>query len=131
MSRFDPSRDPMLGEVLRRMGPKPVAARQLDALAALIRADAAPLLEARRRDVHGFAEYVAHWAGALVPLSVLTALAAGLCLAWVAHQQQTSANTAVERAAVLGAATGGSPSSDLLDLVTVVDVPAAPAGARR
>ena len=131
MSRFDPSRDPMLGEVLRRMSPKPIAAKQLEALAERVRADAAPLLEARRREANGFADYVAHWAGALVPLSVLTALAAGLCLAWMSHQQDVSVDASLERAALLGAATHGATSADLIDLATKVDVPSTTSPARR
>lgn len=126
MSRFDPSRDPMLGEVLRRMSPRPVAAKHLERLAARIRAEAAPLLDARRRDADGFSDYFSHWAGALVPLSMLTALAAGLCLAWLTHQQQVSMDSSLERAALLGAATNGATSADLIDLATVVDVPATP-----
>lgn len=129
MTRFDPSRDPLLGEVLRRVSAQPVPAKQLEALAARIREDAAPLLEARRRDAHGWSDYVAHWAGALVPLGVLTALAAGLCLAWLTRQQAAT-DVALERAALLGAATNRSTSADLLDLATVGPLTPAPKGRR-
>ena len=130
MTRFDPSRDPLLGEVLRRMDPKPAGPRQLDQLTARIEDEAAPLLS-RRRDALGWSEYVAHWAGTLVPLGVMTALAAGLCLAWLAHQQRSSVDRAVERAALLGVATGGAASGDLIELATRDTPPPSPSRPRR
>ena len=131
MSRFDPTRDPMLGEVLRRMDPKATAAKRLAGLAERIAAEAGPLLDARRRERAGWSDYVAHWAGALVPIGVVTALAAGLCLAWLARQQRMSTDRVVERAALLGVATGGTQSGDLVELATTVDVPPPASPSRR
>jgi hypothetical protein len=95
---------------------------QLAALSGRILAAAAPILrerEARNRTVWDYAE---RWSGTLLPLGMLTAVAAAMCLFVLSAQREpTIAPAPGPRVALLGAATNRMSSQKLIDLVVSVD----------
>lgn len=126
-------RDRQLGDLMkeadREFAETPA---QLAALSGRIRAAAAPMLgerEARNRTVWDYAE---RWSGTLIPLGMLTAVAAAMCLFVLSAQRDpvllpTLSTAPGPRVALLGAVTNRVSSQRLVDLLVSVDgTPSAP-----
>jgi len=127
-----PSRDRQLNDLLkeadRELAPSP---SQLAALSGRIRAAAAPMLrerEARNRTVWDYAE---RWSSTLIPLGMLSAVAAAMCLFVLSAQREPAAtptptpavsSASAPRVALLGAVTNRVSSQRLVDLLVSVDV---------
>jgi hypothetical protein len=118
-----PPRDRHLGDLMKEADREFAASpAQLAALSGRILAAAAPILrerEARNRTVWDYAE---RWSGTLLPLGMLTAVAAAMCLFVLSAQREpTIAPAPGPRVALLGAATNRMSSQKLIDLVVSVD----------
>lgn len=140
MKAPQPSHDRQLNELLkeadREFAPSPA---QVAALGGRIRAAAAPMLrerEARNRTVWDYAE---RWSGTLIPLGMLTAVAAAMCLFVLSAQREPvasptlsplPASASAPRVALLGAVTNRVSSQGLVDLLVSVDVASSSPGRR-
>ncbi|MEP6496025.1 MAG: hypothetical protein ABJF01_25320 [bacterium] len=131
------SRDREVAELLKKADRGSASTpAQLSALSGRIRAAAAPILrehEARNRTVWDYAE---RWAGTLLPLGMLTAVAAAMCLFALSMQRdpelvpepvpvvaRVTTPPPGTRTAILGAVTNRVSSQNLVDLVVSVDAP--------
>jgi len=130
-----PSRDHELAALLKKADrASEILPDQLAALSSRIRSAAAPILrerEARNRTIWDYAE---RWAGTLLPLGMLTAVAAAMCLFALSMQRDpdvapvlvpavAQATPPGTRTAILGAVTNRVTSQKLVDLLVSVDGP--------
>jgi hypothetical protein len=116
MRKYDPAHDGELADALRQLDPPAATQAQLAGLARRIVRKAEPLLHARRESSSWW-EYMAAWAGTLLPLGVATAVAAIAGIMWSASDSIPEPPPPPEPSALILAVTGRDQSRELLESI--------------
>ena len=116
MRQHDPLHDGELGDALRQLDAPAATQAQLARLARRIVRKAEPILHAHRESSSWW-EYMAAWAGTLLPLGVATAVAAVAGIMWSATDPIPEPSPPPEPSALILAVTGRDQSRELLESI--------------
>lgn len=116
MRQHDPAHDGELADALRQLDAPAATQAELAGLARRIARKAEPLLHARRESSSWW-EYMAAWAGTLLPLGVATAVAAVAGIMWSSADRIPEPSPPSEPSALILAVTGRDQSRELLESI--------------